>query len=173
MLRRTLVAVAFVLGVFNSPLWGQPGQPKQLANAIQEAQALIAQQRFVAAETKMQQATKQFSTRPAAWYFLGYTKHAQKKYDEAMEAYRRADQLSQGKANAALYNMACIHAIRGEKEQAFEHLDKAIKSGFSNLGHIQSDSELANLREDDRFQNYQPKWVGRRKTFCRANEDHP
>lgn len=49
------------------------------------------------------------------------------------------------------YNLACVHARRGEKDAAFEQLRLATVHGFNNVEHIRSDPDLEPLRGDDRF----------------------
>lgn len=133
--------------------------PPKLLQKLQQAQALIGQQNFTAAESVLGQATKEFSSHPSGWYLLGYARHAQKNYDSAMTAYERANQIAQGKAPNALYNMACIHALKGESEKAFTKLDAAVQAGFSNFSQLARDPELISLRNDARFLKYQPKWL--------------
>ena len=137
----------------------QGAPPPALIQILQQAQAMLGQQQFSAAEKLLQDAALQYPNRPSCWYLLGYSRHAQKNYDTAMEAYEKANTIAQGKAPNTLYNMACIHALRGESEQAFSKLDEAVKAGFSNFTQLNSDPELVSLRNDKRFQNYQPKWL--------------
>ncbi len=49
------------------------------------------------------------------------------------------------------YNLACVQAIRGEKDKSFENLEKAIDLGFTDVEHIRHDPDLANLKSDPRF----------------------
>ena len=139
--------------------------PPELLQAIQNAQALLGQNKPAEAETAMMAAAEKFSDQPAAWYFLGYARHAQKNYDSAMNAYQKANRLASGKATNSLYNMACIHAIKNEKDKAFECLDAAIAAGFANLNHLQVDPDLTNLRSDKRFSSYQTKWLNDEELF--------
>jgi len=49
------------------------------------------------------------------------------------------------------YNLACSYSLLGEVEPAFQALEKAIQLGYQNFEHLQSDSDLDNLRKDRRF----------------------
>jgi len=49
------------------------------------------------------------------------------------------------------YNLACSHSLLGEVEQACKALEKAIQLGYQNFDHLQKDSDLDNLRKDNRF----------------------
>jgi len=47
--------------------------------------------------------------------------------------------------------MACAHARLGQKDKAFENLDKAIQAGFNNRQLLTTDDDLASLRDDARY----------------------
>lgn len=51
------------------------------------------------------------------------------------------------------YNLACKHALAGERDAAFEWLDKAISVGFGSVDTMEKDPDLASLRAD-------PRWRG-------------
>lgn len=52
------------------------------------------------------------------------------------------------------YNTACILSILGDKDAAFDELEKALKAGFNNFVHLRYDFDLINLRADaERFDN--------------------
>lgn len=52
----------------------------------------------------------------------------------------------------AQYQYASGLAVLGHKDGAFEHLEKAIQAGFSNVNQLTSDDDLQLLRDDPRFQ---------------------
>jgi carboxyl-terminal processing protease len=67
-----------------------------------------------------------------------------------------------------LYNLACGHALLGERTQALSFLEDAVQAGFADLAQIQRDPDLAGLRDDPRFlrivtqvQREQMRWSGR------------
>ncbi len=49
------------------------------------------------------------------------------------------------------YNLACKHALAGERDAAFEWLDKAIAVGFGAVDTLEKDPDLASLRGDARW----------------------
>lgn len=51
------------------------------------------------------------------------------------------------------YNLACKHALAGERDAAFEWLDKAIAVGFFSVDTMEKDPDLASLHGD-------PRWRG-------------
>ncbi len=52
---------------------------------------------------------------------------------------------------AVLYNVACTYALAGKTDDAFQYLEKAIKSGFGYREWIQNDPALDSLRMHARF----------------------
>jgi tetratricopeptide (TPR) repeat protein len=52
----------------------------------------------------------------------------------------------------AHYQYALALVVLGQKQEALEHLEKALQSGFSNLSELTSDEDLQPLRDDPRFQ---------------------
>jgi tetratricopeptide (TPR) repeat protein len=85
-----------------------------------------------------------------AWFFLGYCLHGAKKLDEALEAHQKATKFPRF-APIATYNIACVHALRNDKDKALEWLKKAVDAGFTNADHIETDSDMDSVREDPRF----------------------
>jgi tetratricopeptide (TPR) repeat protein len=53
--------------------------------------------------------------------------------------------------DTALYNLACTYALWGRQDDAMGYLYKAVRSGFDDVSHIQTDPDLASLREDPRY----------------------
>lgn len=51
-----------------------------------------------------------------------------------------------------IYNEACCHALRGEKQLAMQKLRETLAAGFRELKTLETDSDLKSLREDEEFQ---------------------
>ncbi len=49
------------------------------------------------------------------------------------------------------YNAACSFALAGRSDLAFEFLDRAIAAGWTNVGHLEADTDLDSLRKDARW----------------------
>jgi len=60
----------------------------------------------------------------------------------------------------ALYNMACMHSLLNEKAKAVEFLKKAVEAGWMNSQHIESDSDLNNIRDDAAYKEILKKLKG-------------
>jgi tetratricopeptide (TPR) repeat protein len=73
---------------------------------------------------------------------------SQKRIPEADTALAR---LTEGFADTAAYNIAEVYAYRGDKDRAFEWLERARRQRDGSLGFLLSDPFLANLRGDPRW----------------------
>lgn len=49
------------------------------------------------------------------------------------------------------YNVACLYALEGEKDRAFQCLEDAFRAGFGNREWLEKDPDIASLRDDPRF----------------------
>lgn len=95
---------------------------------------------------------KQDGKNGQAWIYLGLSYHSLKNYEQAIKAFEEADRLQYARWQAR-YNIACGYALMNKKEEAFHWLDKTLEVGFRQMELLESDSDLANLRGDDRFQH--------------------
>lgn len=86
----------------------------------------------------------------SAWSQLGYSLHADKKYDQALKAYARAIDLGWGRPTN-LYNTACALALMGRKDDAITALEKALNARFADQQTLENDTDLDSLRSDPRF----------------------
>jgi tetratricopeptide (TPR) repeat protein len=75
--------------------------------------------------------------------------HGDERWDAAIEAFRKAIEAGY-REEVATFNIACARARKGEKDLAFEWLDKAMQGGFDVHGHL-DDSDLDGLHSDPRW----------------------
>jgi len=54
-------------------------------------------------------------------------------------------------APSPLYNIACCEALLGNTSEAIHYLKKAVKAGYNNAAHMESDSDLKSLRGREDF----------------------
>jgi tetratricopeptide (TPR) repeat protein len=73
-----------------------------------------------------------------------------RRYPQAEKEFLRVLKLD-SKNESALYNIACCYSLWGKAERALNYLEKAIKNGFDDLGHITNDPDLASLRDLPRY----------------------
>ena len=56
------------------------------------------------------------------------------------------------KNNLASYNMACIRALSGKKEEALKYLEIALKNGYNDIKHLQIDKDLMSIRKESEYE---------------------
>ena len=83
------------------------------------------------------------------WYRLGHTQYGLKHYREAVDAWTRSEAI--GHNPTVMYNLGVGYALLGDKDRAFEWLDKAAAAGFSQEAQLAADADLASLRGDPRY----------------------
>lgn len=106
--------------------------------------------RFDEAVECYQRLTREDPDDAQAWYRLGYSLHALKRYEEAAVADHRAAQFPKQRA-AALYNLACAQAMAGKADASLKALGEAVDAGFAQTALLDTDDDLASVREDPRF----------------------
>jgi tetratricopeptide (TPR) repeat protein len=76
-----------------------------------------------------------------------------KSYKESIKLFKRVfyqfPKSSVGFTSA--YNVACGYALAGQKEEALDWLEIAVKSGFSKIDHLRKDPDLDSLRNEKRY----------------------
>jgi beta-lactamase regulating signal transducer with metallopeptidase domain/tetratricopeptide (TPR) repeat protein len=83
-------------------------------------------------------------------YGRGMDYHNDGQYDQAIAAFQES--IADGdKVEAATYNIACGYALKGDKDRAFEWLEKAMDAGFELEKYIDHDDDLDDLRSDPRY----------------------
>lgn len=84
---------------------------------------------------------------PNAYFELGNVYMDKKEFDNAMLAYGVAEQLDYEPMSKILYNKACAYSLQKKNEMAGKYLEYALQAGYTNIEHINKDSDLENLRE--------------------------
>jgi tetratricopeptide (TPR) repeat protein len=70
---------------------------------------------------------------------------------KAIDVYNEALALNPT-AKEVHYGLACAHSLKGENEAALSHLEIAVRLGYDDRRHIESDSDLDNIRDEPRYQ---------------------
>jgi tetratricopeptide (TPR) repeat protein len=80
------------------------------------------------------------------------------RYDKAEALHRQALSLRErvlGREHPetlrSLYNLACVAALQGRRDEAFQHLRDAVARGYSNATALREDTDLASMRGDPEF----------------------
>ena len=100
---------------------------------------------------KFEEAAVEAQNDAAEWARLlvvAMARWSQKRIPEADAALAR---LTEGSADVAAYNIAEVYAYRGDKDRAFEWLERARRQRDGGLGFLLCDPFLANLRADPRW----------------------
>lgn len=119
-------------------------------DAPDPAQAFQSQD-WAAAEMGYSQLVEKEPENGLAWYRLGYARHALGKYESALEAHAKAAELPHAGKTTAAYNAACATSLLGRVDDSLTWLNQAVAGGFWNGNLLESDADLARLREDERF----------------------
>jgi len=59
-----------------------------------------------------------------------------------------------------LYNLACAESLQGNVEPALDALSKSIEAGYTNVDHMEQDSDLKNIRNNDTYKQLVKKLRG-------------
>lgn len=87
---------------------------------------------------------------PAAWEHLGLVRLRLDQWNEARAALEKSLSLGHRKATT-LYNLACVEAMAGNADRAFERLNASLDAGFDGRWTVLNDEDLDSIRSDRRF----------------------
>jgi putative intracellular protease/amidase len=74
-----------------------------------------------------------------------------RRWRDAARAYQDLGDASEGERPHAYYNRACVLAVAGDRDAAFDALGRAVAAGFTDRVSLERDEDLASLRGDPRF----------------------
>lgn len=74
-----------------------------------------------------------------------------KEFGKSVSKYKAAFKIEQTKY-ADLYDAACSAALSGDEVLAFKWLNLALKNGFTNMKHLQTDEDLTTLRGSKKWE---------------------
>lgn len=87
-----------------------------------------------------------------AYYELGNVYMDQKKYSDALLAYRMAENLNYEPFSKLMYNIACVYSRLEEGQQSADYLEYAVQAGYLNVDNIEKDADLSYLRNEYSYQ---------------------
>jgi beta-lactamase regulating signal transducer with metallopeptidase domain len=97
--------------------------------------------------------TEKYPSSGRAWFNLGYTALQSRDFDTATAAYRKSLDLGY-RPGASSYNMACAYALQGNKDAAFDWLQRAKDAKFEVEDYVDHDDDLDSLRRDPRWKKF-------------------
>jgi tetratricopeptide (TPR) repeat protein len=162
---KVMAVVCFLVFVSINTLMAQTQTPSP---EVQAADTLFQAQKWDEAAKAYDAIIKAQPANQRAWYRLAYALHATGKHNEAVDAYQK---IAANNNPVVLYNLACAYARLNNKDKAFEWLNKAVKAGFLQTAQLNSDTDLASLREDARFKEVQAL-MARSATPCLVTPEH-
>jgi tetratricopeptide (TPR) repeat protein len=139
-----------LLTLFTSLLLALPAVAQERVPSAEDAQALVTAGRFEQAVDAWKKRADADATDGRAHFMYAYCVHMTGDLDAAHDAHLAAARFEQF-TQTALYNHACVHALRNEKDVALRSLREAIEAGFDNAEQLRTDGDLENLRDDGRF----------------------
>ena len=73
-------------------------------------------------------------------------------YDKAIEVGAKLHRVSPDDAGT-MYNLACVHCLKGNKEKAYRWLEMAVAAGYDDADHTIADDDFKTMRSEERFEN--------------------
>jgi tetratricopeptide (TPR) repeat protein len=107
--------------------------------------------RWTSAVTEYREFVNENPSNGRGWFNLGYSLHASRQYDAAIEAFENAARLDYH-PQTATFNIACGNALLGRTGAALDALESAVGSGGIHFGQLEGDADLDSLRDEPRFQ---------------------
>ncbi len=133
--------------------------PAAFVDKLQRAEARTAAKDWKTAAALWEEVTVDNPFEGRFWNALATARYGAKQYRPAIAAYQRAVDLGFGTPANDIYNIACSHALLGERERAFAALGRALAMGFLDLELLRTDGDLASIRSDARFARLVPGTV--------------
>ncbi len=130
----------------------QDDDETSLADLMDEGNAQIRAGNFESAAAMFQKAIDINDSHGQAWQLLGYSLHMKGDLDAAIEAHLKAAAFEEYRP-IALYNLGCAYSLKEDADTALLYLDRAVEAGFNDLGFLNDDTDLDNIREDQRFKD--------------------
>ncbi len=145
------LAHSLALCMFLCPTLSAQEKEKTSAAVLRkQAQTLVDEGKWTDAAAVFEAIVEIDGNDAKSWHMLGYTLHAAGDLDQALEAHKKAAKFEEV-AQVATYNIACVYALQGDKDQAFAYLGKALDAGWDGIDHMATDPDMDNLRDDPRY----------------------
>ena len=122
----------------------------EMVDQLDKAEYLVRNEDFAGAAEIYKALLEKDKRNDFVTYRPGYTLHGAGDLDAALEMHSKAARLV-AVAPVANYNIACVHSLKDDKDQALTYLEKAVDLGFVRLDAFNNDPDLENVRSDERF----------------------
>ncbi len=94
--------------------------------------------------------TQKYPTSGRAWFNLGYTALQDRDFATAIGAYQKTLALGY-RPGTSSYNIACAYALQGNRDAAFDWLNRARAANFDLDSYVDDDDDLDSLHRDPRW----------------------
>jgi len=94
--------------------------------------------------------------------------YAAGKYEDCGPLYAEAIEHGAGSETIS-FNAACCYALAGDTERAFEFLNRSLDRGWRDVAHLEADTDLRGLHEDERWQPIVQRAIVAREAYAKAN----
>lgn len=120
---------------------------------IKQADSLFFSSLWKSAIPAYEDVLKQTPENSLAWNRLGFCYQNIQEFDKALQNYNNslANKPSKQLENVVHSRMARVYAVKGETDNAFASLEKALDAGYANLNELETEKQFDNLRSDNRF----------------------
>jgi tetratricopeptide (TPR) repeat protein len=130
-----------------------PQQTQPSDAELAQGQKLLDAQDWKAATSYWRTLHERFPRHGRTLLLYAVSHHGAGDYAKSLDLHRRVSLLEDPRlVMLGQYNSACAYARLKQPEPALYTLYRAVKSGFSDVGQLKSDPDLASLRGDIRFQ---------------------
>jgi tetratricopeptide (TPR) repeat protein len=145
-MRYTILVVFLVIFAGAGSVIGQPAASPEMTTAAE----LMRQQKFAEATAIYEKIVTANPQNGPAWYYLASARYSLKNYAGAADAYEHNIPISGNPF--AMYNLACIYSLLGQKEKALAELNKAVNDPKMVVAVINfDDTDLNNIKSDPSF----------------------
>src|SRR5512145_2157458 len=117
---------------------------------LRDGAAYLNEGSFEAARRRFLEAIETDEGIPEAYNGVGVTWRMRNDLERALEWYKKALVVDPDFGDA-YYNMACVYALRGEKDMALRYLQIAALNGYVSGEGIDADPDLERLRDDPAY----------------------
>jgi beta-lactamase regulating signal transducer with metallopeptidase domain len=97
--------------------------------------------------------TEKYPDSGRAWFNLGFVALQAKDFQTGIASYQKTLALGY-RVGTSSYNMACAYALQGNKDAAFQWLEKAKAAKFELEDYVDHDDDLNSLHRDPRWEGF-------------------
>lgn len=116
---------------------------------MKTANDLLSSQKFAEAADAYEAIVKSDPADGLAWYQLGSARYSLKQYAQAATAFEKNATISGN--GFAMFNLACVYSLMGQKDKAVEWLTKTVDNPKTILPSVNfADPDLASIKDDAR-----------------------